>query len=95
MEEVFEKLDRIQQMIRDSSLVQDLLYWKRQVLEDEALKRQIDQFHLDETNDSLKYQIYQNEKFKTYKQLENELFYFIMELNLHLKNLTEEKSCHL
>ncbi len=93
-EEILDQLDQIKVLLDQSELIKNLEKAKQEVYHDQDLLQKIDRYHQEEHNEALRQEIYQNVRYKNYKHLENELYFFILKINQILATLTEGNACH-
>ena len=96
--EVNDKLNELLDEIDNNPKILRLRELKEQIYEDEILKQQIEDFRkLDNEYSSryieLKKQILNNSLVKEYKQLENQLYFCVLEINKRLNTLLDRKKC--
>lgn len=85
----------------DKLKIDDTIYeyikQKRKVLENKELLKKIEKIHnLDiysEEYRCIKHELFQNSDYKKYLELENKIFYLILEINQELKSLTGKRGC--
>ena len=93
--EIIEKLDEITDLINDSKLLKEFSSIKEKVLKDSFLVekinslKEIENIYSDEYR-NLKEEIFLNEDFRRYKELENEVYLFLLKINSSLNNLKKE-----
>lgn len=92
-EEVWKQLDTIKKQLDDLPLMKEIQRAKRDVYADQKLMEHLDLFHQNPYQTKIKQEIYQSPKFVNFKHLENELYYFTLEINQRLNRLTEGKRC--
>lgn len=92
MEKVLEKLDNLKEEIKKEEVVKDYLKIKQEVLEDDLLKKLIEDYHKLPT-EKKKEEIIQNNLFKKYKEKENELNFLILKINNEFKKLKKTTAC--
>jgi len=97
-EEYLTRIDEIKKEIDRTDTVVQFLEQKKKVQKNKTLMAQIQAYHeLGNTpsleKEQLKKRIYQNDDFRLYKHLENELFYFTLAVNRCLKKLTNKGKC--
>lgn len=87
---VFNFLDKL----KNDSLIKEYKVQKKKVLENKELLKLIDKIHnLDiysQEYKDIKHKLFQNNDYKRYLELENEIFYLILEINQELKTLTRK-----
>lgn len=93
--EIIEKLDEITDLINDSKLLKEFSSIKEKVLKDSFLVekinslKEIENIYGDEYR-NLKEEIFLNKDFRRYKELENEVYLFLLKINSSLNNLKKE-----
>lgn len=93
-EKILSHLDKIEELLDQSQLMNQLTKTRKLIFQDQKLLDQIEQYKKSSDQDfHLKKQIYENELYRTYQSLENELFYLILSINERLNQLTEGKRC--
>lgn len=92
MEKVLEKLDNLKEEIKKEEVVKDYLKIKQEVLEDDLLKKLIEDYHKLPT-EKKKEEITQTNLFKKYKEKENEVNFLILKINHEFKKLKKTTAC--
>ena len=98
MKKINDKVEELIDILNNDRRVKRLKVLKKELNKDEELiskieyLKKLDQYSVDYRN--LKKELFQNNKFVEYKDLENEISIIILEINRKLKNLTNERSCH-
>jgi len=91
------KVNNFLDKLKDSALIKDYIIQKQKVLENKELLKLIEKFHnLDiysEEYKCIKYELFQDSDYKKYLELENEIFYLILEINKELKTITRTRGC--
>lgn len=96
---IYEKLDEVRLAIRNNEKIQRMKSLKKEIYEDSKLKEQLDSFHNiwnDEYSSSyveLKKEILSNPKVSEYKELENELYFTVLDINKELNTLVNKRKC--
>ncbi len=96
---IYEKLDEVRLAIRNNEKIQRMKRLKKEIYEDSKLKEQLDSFHNiwnDEYSSSyveLKKAILSNPKVSEYKELENELYFTVLDINKELNTLVNKRKC--
>lgn len=83
--------------LKNDSLIQEYIEQKKRVLENKDLLKKVEKIHnLDiysEEYKCIKHELFQNNEYKKYLELENKVFYLILEINQELKTLTGKRGC--
>ena len=91
------KVSNFLENLKNDSLIQEYIEQKKRVLENKELLKKVEKIHnLDvysEEYKCIKHELFQNDDYKRYLELENELFYLILEINQELKTLTGKRGC--
>ena len=91
------KVSNFLEILKNDSLIQEYIEQKKRVLENKELLKKVEKIHnLDvysEEYKCIKHELFQNDDYKRYLELENELFYLILEINQELKTLTGKRGC--
>lgn len=91
------KVSNFLEILKNDSLIQEYIEQKKKVLENKELLKKVEKIHnLDvysEEYKCIKHELFQNDDYKRYLELENELFYLILEINQELKTLTGKRGC--
>ena len=91
------KIYNFLEILKNASLIQEYIEQKKKVLENKELLKKVEKIHnLDvysEEYKCIKHELFQNDDYKRYLELENELFYLILEINQELKTLTGKRGC--
>lgn len=91
------KVSNFLENLKNDSLIQEYIEQKKKVLENKELLKKVEKIHnLDiysEEYKCIKHELFQNDDYKRYLELENELFYLILEINQELKTLTGKRGC--
>jgi cell fate (sporulation/competence/biofilm development) regulator YlbF (YheA/YmcA/DUF963 family) len=95
---LFEKLDELRNVIDNHDQVKELLELKKQIYQDDTLKEQLEKYRnspnkYDTSFINLKSDIINNPLIKRYRELENELYFMILEINGKLNSLVDKKGC--
>ena len=98
MKEINEKLDNLISLLDNDPRMIKLIDKKKKLLNNKELLTKIAKLNeLDNYSDeykSLKKEIFENEDFVSYKEIENEIDYLILEINNKLRTLTSERRCN-
>lgn len=89
------KIDELLDILSKDSRMMELKILKNKLLEDKKLLADIEKWKENPYNKDLKQQLYQNESYKQYQHLENEIYFLTLEMNRILNRLTDSKGCHL
>ena len=92
MEEVYEKLHKLENELDNLSLFKDLKEAYEEVNNNKELVSKIEKYNITKDN-SLRLEIYNYEEIKKYKKLENEVNLLILKINNKLKRINNERSC--
>ena len=91
------KVSNFLEHLENDSLVKEYIKQKEKVLANKELIKLLEKFHnLDVYSTEykrIKHELFQNSDYKRYLELENELFYLILEINQELKSLTGKRGC--
>ena len=97
-EEIEEKLDNLIDLLDKDSRIIDITNLKDKVINDEELINKIHKLNeLDKYSDEykdVKKELFNNEDFVSFKELETEINYLILGINSKLKELTNERRCN-
>ncbi len=99
--QIWNMLDELINIFENSEEIQTMTKLKDDILKDELLKEKLDKLKMmNSHNDiynaeyvSLKKEILNFDKVKRYKELENDLYFLVLEINKKLKELVNEKGC--
>ena len=98
-EDIKLKLDELIYSIENDLKVLKLKKLKKEIYEDECLKSDLERFNqikdLEYSSEyiSLKSKIIENPKVSEYRNLENELYFIVLQMNKQLNELVERKGC--
>lgn len=96
MDEVLQnKIDKLLYTLSKDTRIMEIKTLKDKLLEDKTLLACIEEYKKNPYNKDLKQQLYQNESYKRYQHLENEIYFLTLEMNRILNRLTDNKGCHL
>lgn len=90
--EILEKLDILKSTIDNSSLMLELEDIKSKIFSDKNLLNKIEEYKVTR-NSKIRDEIYQDENYKKFKSLENEVYFLTLQINQKLNTLTEGKVC--
>ena len=100
-ESLYEKIDhhltKIIQLLDQSDELKQIEQWKEKIVNDATIKQKINKLKELEKNpydtdyQKLRKELFEEEKIKNYKKLENDLYYFTLELSKELKELIPER----
>ena len=100
-ETLYEKIDhhlsKIIDLLDQSDELKQMEQWKEKILNDAILKQKINKLKELEANpydpsyQKIRKELFEEEKIKNYKKLENDLYYFTLELSKELKELIPER----
>ena len=100
-ESLYEKIDyhltKIIQLLDQSDELKQMEQWKEKIENDATIKQKINKLKELEKNpydpayQKLRKELFEEEKIKNYKKLENDLYYFTLELSKKLKELIPER----
>lgn len=94
-EEMQNKLDELINLINNDSRIIEMKELRTKLLTDTELMEQIKKYQLDPIKyQNLKMQIYANPDYKRYQQLENDIYFLTLSINLKLNILTDKRRCH-
>ena len=89
-ESLYEKIDyhltKIIQLLDQSDELKQMEQWKEKIENEELEKNPYDPAY-----QKLRKELFEEEKIKNYKKLENDLYYFTLELSKELKELIPER----
>lgn len=96
MDDVIKKTKQLIEVFEDSSLINNLEHYKTKIIMKKELLELINKYN--NTSDdyekiSLKKAIYQDNDYKQYMKYYNELFYYILKINMRFKSYTREGRC--
>ena len=83
-------------MLDNSSLMKDLVYYKNKILENKELCDLIEKGNKEEDKYvlmSIKIKLYKYEEYKKYNELYNKLNYIVMDINSRSRSLFNERMC--
>lgn len=92
MEEIYEKLYKLEAELDKLDLFKDLGIAYKKVNKNKELLSKIDEFNKTKDN-NLRLDIYNYDEIKEYKRLENEVNLLILNINNKLKKINNERSC--
>lgn len=91
------KVSNFLEHLENNSLIKEYIKQKEKVLANKELIKLIGEFHnLDIYSTEykrIKHELFQNGDYKKYLELENEIFYLILEINQEPKRLTGKRGC--
>ena len=95
---LFKKLDELCRVMDNDDQVKELLEIKKQIYQDDNLKEQLEKYKnssnkYDASLVTLKSNIINNPLIKRYRELENELYFMILEINKKLNSIVDKKGC--
>ena len=92
MNKTYELID----VMEDSVLFKDLVFYKRKIMENKSLRDLIDRGNSEEDEYkllSIKRDLYKYDDYKEYMRLYNEIMYIVMDINKRYKELFNERKC--
>ncbi len=92
MEELYEKIDNLIEVLEEENIVKEIKALNSKVLKDKELLALIDNYKIYKNN--LK-EIEENKLFQEYKEKETDLNILILQINNKLKEITKKDKCHL
>ena len=98
-EDINLKLTELVNAIENNPKVLELKKLKKEIYEDEQLKKDLERFeqvkNLEYSDEYiiLKSKIIENSKVSEYRKLENELYFTVLQMNKELSKLVERKGC--
>ena len=92
-EEISEKLDELIYTIKNNPEVKELLKLKEAIYSNEDLKKDLDDYRNSYNSIELKSKIINNDLVKKYRQLENKLYFTVLDMNKILNEIVEKGSC--
>lgn len=96
MDEVLQnKIDELLYILSKDTRIMEIKTLKDRLLEDKILLSNIEEYKKNPYNKDLKQQLYQNEFYKRYQHLENEIYFLTLDMNRILNRLTDSKGCQL
>jgi len=95
--EIINKLDEITELIKKDDDLKEMRRLEEEILNDKNLLNDIEKLkNMPEYSSlylKLKEKIFSNEKFKRYKQLEKEYYFFSREISKKLNSFSEKSGC--
>ena len=92
MLELLENLELLKNTMEKDERIKETKQLQRDINNDKELINLIN-LYKDKPNIQLKYQIYENNNYKKYKELENEIKFLILDINKHLKEIKGSAVC--
>lgn len=96
--EIINKLDEITNIIENDPDLKHMKELEKEILKDKELLNEIANLKEKETYDEnyleLKNKILSNPNFREYKNIEQDLYFLIKEINKRLNSLREKSDCH-
>ena len=97
MEELNLKIDNLIDILNKDERIIKIEKLKNKITSNKELLNKIEKLkELDKYSDeyiSLKKELFNDKDFVSFKELENEIDFLILEINNHIKKLTNERSC--
>lgn len=93
--EILTKLESICQLLDELPLMKQIQDVRDRIFLDHDLLEKIDCLKENPSDDTLRKAIFKHPLYASYKKLENELYYLILQMNQKLKTLTDGKECTL
>lgn len=94
-EEMQNKLDELIDLIDNDPRIIEMKELRTKILADTELMKQIKKYQTDPIKyQDLKMQIYADSNYKRYQQLENDIYFLTLSINLKLNSLTDKRRCH-
>ena len=94
---ILDKLDELFNDLDNSSDIKEMLELKKKIMEDNDLAKLLEEYRLldkySPKTKTIKEQIINNPLIKKYRELENELYFTILEANTKLNTLVDKKRC--
>ncbi len=91
------KIDEMKELIRKNEIYQEAAEIRERLLKDEVTLKQIKQLQEEDRYSSSylenKEKLYQNQDYKRYQELENELYFMTLEISRILDQLIGKKDC--
>ena len=96
--DIINKTYELIDVLEESSLIKDLVYYKNKILNNKELCSLIDRGNKEEDKYvlmSIKKDLYKYLEYKEYMRLYNELNYIVMDINSRYKGLFNERGCSI
>ena len=94
---LFEKLEDLFNDLDNCDEIKEMIELKNKIKEDKELSRLLEEYRLLDKYDSkikdIKFQIINNSLVKKYRELENNLYFTVLEVNAKLNTLVDKKRC--
>lgn len=96
MDEVLQSyIDELLNLISNDERIGKLKKLKKNLLNDkELLKKIVIIQNSSSTTNIQKVELYQNDKYRQYQHLENEIYFLTLEMNKIINRLVDRKMCH-
>lgn len=92
---LLEKTNQLIDEIDNSDMVKELLKTKKTIYNDKELEKQLEEYRALETTDVLlKKRIISNPLVVKYRNLENELYFTVLNINNIFRKITDKKGCN-
>ena len=88
-----EKIDEFINVLATDTRLIEIKRLKEELLNDQKLLNKIEKLHNNPYDQVLKQELFQNDNFKKYKELENEIYFLTLEMNQVLNKLTDGGRC--
>ena len=97
MDELSIRIDKLISKLDNDSRIKEIKELKQKILSNQELISKINKIkELDKYSGEyieLKKNLFKNDEFVRFKELENEIDFLILEINKHLKKLTNKRGC--
>jgi len=94
MEELINKIEKLKICLENETTIIEIKEVLKKINNDKELIDLIEEYK-HKPKDELKYQIYNNENYRRYKELENDINIVILQINNKLKEITSKGKCSL
>lgn len=92
--ELDDKLNDLLSVLKQDTRLLEIKALKEKLVSDDKLLNQINEYNINPYDKSLKENLFKNNDFKRYKELENEIYFLTLSINQILNRITDKRMCH-
>ena len=92
--ELDDKLNDLLSVLKQDTRLLEIKALKEKLVSDDKLLNQINEYNINPYDKSLKENLFKNNDFKRYKELENEIYFLTLSINQILNRIIDKRMCH-
>ena len=92
--ELDDKLNYLLSVLKQDTRLLEIKALKEKLVSDDKLLNQINEYNINPYDKSLKENLFKNNDFKRYKELENEIYFLTLSINQILNRIIDKRMCH-